>query len=334
MDDVTRQVSEMYTKFPYPSPQGHGRKLKELLNLLKLFSLENRYDFKGKRVLDAGTGTGHRLIEAARSFPQTHFVAVDISEVPLAIARQATTHEGVQNIDFRLCNIMEDDQILGTFEVILSMGVIHHLSNPAHGLRILTRHLSDDGMVFLYVYGKHGARERMRRKQIVSLLNGKDRQNFEQGIRLVKELGFDSFDYGWNLNFDDTESRDALIVDSYLNVNETLFDVDGLFDLMRESGLHSFSIYGLTFEKRGGLFDTRYARTMETIAGTLNVASHLGSPRLQEAYERLSLADKYRLMDVLFEPNGYTIVGFKAGALRSFMPESRVIANALMVADL
>jgi len=334
MDDVTRQVSEMYAKFPYPSPQGRGRKLKELYNLLKLFSLENRFDFSGKRVLDAGTGTGHRLIEAARAFKQAHFVAVDISEPPLVIARQAAAHEGVQNIDFRLCNIMEDDQTLGTFDVILSMGVIHHLSNPARGLRTLIRNLSDDGIVFLYIYGKHGARERMRRKQVVSLLNGKNRQDFDQGIRLVKELGFGSFDYGWNLNFDDEESRDALIVDSYLNINETLFDADGLFDLMRESGLDGFSIYGLTLEKRGGLFDTRYAPAEGAVAGTINVASHLQSPLLQESYEHLSLADKYRLMDVLFEPNGYTLVGFKANATRYFKPEGRIMANALMVADL
>ena len=56
MDELTKQVSEMYAKFTYPSPQAHGHKLKELRNLLTIFSMENRYDLKGKSVLDAGTG--------------------------------------------------------------------------------------------------------------------------------------------------------------------------------------------------------------------------------------------------------------------------------------
>ena len=37
MDEVTAKVSDMYSRFPYPSPQAAGRKLKELYNLLKIF---------------------------------------------------------------------------------------------------------------------------------------------------------------------------------------------------------------------------------------------------------------------------------------------------------
>src|SRR5436190_22204650 len=161
MDDITRKVSEMYARYPSPSAQPRGRKLKELANLLKLFCLETGYDLGGKAVLDAGTGTGHRLIEAAAAFKNTRFTAVDISETPLAIARRAAVHEGVENVEFRLANLMEDGQTLGAFDVILSMGVIHHLSDPATGIRNLVRNLADDGSLFLYIYGKHGGRERM-----------------------------------------------------------------------------------------------------------------------------------------------------------------------------
>src|SRR5436190_3145854 len=88
MDELTRQVSEMYGKYPYPSPQAKSLKLKELRNLLSIFSMENGYDMKSKSVLDAGTGTGHRLIEAASVFRDTRFLAVDISETSLRIARE------------------------------------------------------------------------------------------------------------------------------------------------------------------------------------------------------------------------------------------------------
>jgi SAM-dependent methyltransferase len=334
MDPTTRKVSEMYSKYPYPSSRPHGLKLKELANLLKLFCLETGYSLDGKSVLDAGTGTGHRLIEAAAAFPNTQFTAVDISETPLAIARQTAGHEGVRNVDFHLANLMEGDCMLDAlpaFDVILSMGVIHHLSDPAAGIRNLVRKLAGDGILFLYIYGKHGGRERMRRKRIVSLLLNGDGQNLEHGIGLVKELGFDASEYGWNLNLEpnpeDEETRNSLIVDAYLNVNETLFDIDGIFDLMCPSGLHAFLTYGLTLENHGCLFDTRLAKGPREMFVTTNIAAHLPSQPARDAYEALTLKDKYRLADLFFEPNGYTLMAFKPASLRHFPPEGRILAN-------
>jgi len=69
VDDTTRRVAEMYSRYPYPSQDRNEQRLTELANLLRLFAAESRYDFRGKRVLDAGTGTGHRLIAAARALP-------------------------------------------------------------------------------------------------------------------------------------------------------------------------------------------------------------------------------------------------------------------------
>ena len=332
MDEITREVSEMYATFPYPSPQPQGRKLNELLSLLTFFAAETRYNLNGKSVLDAGTGTGHRVIEAASAFRNARFTAVDISAPSLAIARQAAAHQGVQNIEFRQVNLMEDKETLGAFDVILCMGVVHHLSDPAAGLRNLVRSLAEDGILFLYIYGKHGGRERMRRKRIVSLLLNERRRSFEDGICLVKDLGFDSFEYGWNLNFEDEESRNALIVDSYLNVNESLFDVDDIFDLMRPSGLSGFLVYGLTLNKSGCLFDTRLAAHARPL--TTDVYAHLPTARAREAYERLPLVAKYRLVDQLFQPNGYTLVGFKAGASRHFPTRGRIRENTLTVAGI
>ena len=330
MDDTTRKVSDMYAKFPYPSPKADGRRLKELANLLSIFCKEVGYDLKGKNVLDAGTGTGHRLIEAASVFKDTRFVAVDVSEAPLVIARLAAAQACVKNIEFELFNLMEQGKRLGTFDMILCMGVIHHLTDPAQGLRNLVQNLADDGIVFLYVYGKHGCRERMRRKQIVSLLLGDDRQNFERGIKFVKDLGFDTFEYGWNLNFDDEESRNALIVDAYLNVNETLFGADELFRLMQSSGLHGFTIYGLALEQHGCLFETRInEKSSLPMIPKTDLGTRLNSPLLRESYEKLSLANKFRLIDLLFQPSGYTVLGFNRGAMRHFSIGSRVAANTL-----
>lgn len=334
IDELTRQICDMYTKYPYPLPQARGSKLKELRNLLTIFSMENRYDLRGKSILDAGTGTGHRTIEAAAVFKETNFVAVDVSDASLRIARETAVHERVQNVTFRKFNLMEAGEALGTYDMILCMWVLHHLSNPAQGLRNLVGNLSGEGVIVLYMYGKYGARERMRRKQILSLLLNEHRNDFDRGIRLVKELGFDLSEYGWDLDFDDEELKQSCIVDAYLNVNETLFEADGIFDLMRSSGLYGFLVYGLTIEKRGFLFDARLHAEARGVLETTNVAAQIPSPMAQEAYGRLSLSDKYRLIDQLFQPNGYTVIGFKAGAVRHFVPHGRVLSNALTISAL
>lgn len=46
------------------------------------------------------------------------------------------------------------------------------------------------------------------------------------------------------------------------------------------------------------------------------------------------MADKYRLIDLFFEPNGYTLMGCKAGALRHFSPDGRIMANMLKISEI
>jgi len=98
---------------------------------------------------------------------------------------------------------------------------------------------------------------------------------------------------------------------------------------MRGSGLHGFLTYGLTLENHGCLFDTRLSKGPRELFVTTNIAAHLPSKAARDAYESLTLADKYRVADLFFQPNGYTLMGFKADALRYFAPERRILANTL-----
>jgi SAM-dependent methyltransferase len=327
MDKITQRVSDMYSRFPYPSPEKGKKKLKELSNLLTIFSRETGYDFRNKKVLDAGTGTGHRLMEAAAAFKETSFLAMDVSDVPLTIAREIARGEGIGNVEFRRADIMSGAGDFGEFDVILCMGVLHHLPDPKQGLANLVRHLTDRGLLFLYIYGEHGSRERMRRKAVISLLLGGDGEDFRKGIRLVKELGFDSLSYGWNLNVDDEKTRESLFVDSYLNVNERLFDAESIISLAKGSGLDAVMNYGITVEQNGYLFESGLNAPQDVMLQRTEIAKKLTTPFLRERYEQLSIEERYSLIDLLFQPNGYTVVGLKEGAKSLFKPQSRVLRN-------
>ena len=82
-DNITKKVEDMYKKYPYPSPSTDPNQTNELLNLLKIFELESRIKLEGKKILDAGTGTGHRITNVAEFYNKCNFVGIDISKQSL-----------------------------------------------------------------------------------------------------------------------------------------------------------------------------------------------------------------------------------------------------------
>ena len=48
-DSVTNKVQDMYKKYPYPSPITEINQTNELLNLLRIFELESKTKFDGKK---------------------------------------------------------------------------------------------------------------------------------------------------------------------------------------------------------------------------------------------------------------------------------------------
>jgi release factor glutamine methyltransferase len=74
-------------------------------------------------LLDIGTGSGAIAVAVAMHAGNTRFVAVDISEESLRIARaNAETHGVAERIDFRLVDILSDEAALiaGPFDIIVS----------------------------------------------------------------------------------------------------------------------------------------------------------------------------------------------------------------------
>jgi len=326
---VKRRVEAMYTRFPYPSSDHREQRLTELANMLRLFAAETSFDFNGKRILDVGTGTGHRLVAAARQFPGAHFTATDLCAAPLEIARATAASAGLSNISFLQHDVVGDRTDLGRFDVVLCMGVLHHLPDPAFGLRRLTQLLTENGLLFAYVYGSLGSAERMRRKEMLAVLLGAGRGGFDEGIRMAKTLGFAAGGFGWTRNADDAASIDALIVDSYLNVNETLFDLAAVEEIARTAELDAFMPFGITTESRGYLFDTALFANSPFLVQWTDMRPFLPGADAMAAYERLSVRERCRLVELAYQPNGYTLLGWRGDAARSFPANGRIVRNAL-----
>ena len=168
IDEITKKVEDMYKKYPYPSPSTDPSQTNELLNLLKIFELESSINLEGKNILDAGTGSVHRITNVAEFYKKSNFLGIDVSEKSLHIAKQLIKQKKITNLKLKNINLMNEFSKIGKFDIILCMGVLHHLSNPDTGLKNIKNVLEKDGIIFLYLYGKLGGHTRMLNKKLIS----------------------------------------------------------------------------------------------------------------------------------------------------------------------
>jgi SAM-dependent methyltransferase len=83
-------------------------------------------------------------------------VGIDISEASLAHERKLKERHGLDNLTLQRMRVEDAAGLGATFDLIESSGVLHHLPDPAAGLKALAPLLAPDGAVYVMLYGKYG----------------------------------------------------------------------------------------------------------------------------------------------------------------------------------
>jgi SAM-dependent methyltransferase len=108
--------------------------------------------------LIAGAGTGRHPINVAQALPDAAVLAIDLSRASLAYAAREAEARGVENIAFAQADILALSGVDLAFDLIESVGVLHHMADPEAGLRALVGLLKPGGVMRLGFYSKTARR--------------------------------------------------------------------------------------------------------------------------------------------------------------------------------
>jgi SAM-dependent methyltransferase len=156
-DNVSAQVRQQYEENPYPRWVATSS-----LHLPISFDERIRSQFPRATfmplakptpdILIAGCGTGRHAVETAQQHPSARILAIDLSLASLAYATRKARELRVANVTFDQADILQLGSLRRAFDVIESVGVLHHLRDPLEGWRILLSLLRPGGFMRVGLY--------------------------------------------------------------------------------------------------------------------------------------------------------------------------------------
>lgn len=294
MSEIRLAVQKLYNTYPFPPdplldepPPGYNWR----------WHYQSAYNFcTGRkpatekiRILDAGCGTGSSTEYLVLHNPSAEIVAIDLSENALSIAQQRLEKSRVLanftgKIEFKQLNVEDAYTLGGEFDLINSVGVLHHLPDPVVGIQSLATKLTQGGLFHIFVYGELGRWEISLMQKAIALLQGNQRGDYTDGVKIGREI-FASLPENNRLLKREKErwalenQRDECFADMYVHPQEVDYNIDSLFEFIKASGLEFVG------------FSNRDFWQLERLIGK--------NDDLKARASKLSPQERYRLIELL-----------------------------------
>ena len=186
-------------------------------------------------ILIAGCGTGQHSIETASHFSDCQVTAVDLSLASLAYAKRKTTELGITNIEYLQADILKLNNLEQEFDIIESVGVLHHMDEPMAGWRVLTDLLKPGGLIKIGLYSELARQQIVEvRKEITSRKVGTSESEIREFRRSLTESNDENHQQltNWNDFFSISMLRDLIF-----HVQEHRFTLPQIKNCLDELGL-------------------------------------------------------------------------------------------------
>ena len=252
MQDATdSRLAEQYEAYPYPArdPRDEARRL--IIGSPSHLREIDHWVFGAARPADrplnalfAGGGTGDGTImlaqQMARAGRPGRVTHLDRSAAAQAIARERARARGL-DVAFHEGSLLDlANSGLGSFDYIDCCGVLHHLPDPAAGLRALLSVLAPGGGMGLMVYAPHGRTGVYMLQDALARLappEEKPAARLDVARRVMKHLPSTAWLRANPYFGDHIEGGDAGLYDLLLNPRDRAYDIAALSSLLSDAGL-------------------------------------------------------------------------------------------------
>ena len=240
-NEISSKVRIQYEENPYPrwidvDISSKPKKISDLCDEVQLqLHTQSISKIESPNILIAGCGTGQHSIETATRIAGCKVTAVDLSLTSLAYAQRKTSELDIDNIDYLQADILDLGELGRQFEIIESVGVLHHMDDPISGWKTLCNLLIPGGLMKVGLYSLIARRnisqvqENMRSKRIDA--SESEMRKFRQSLMESQEEAPRSLteisDY-----YSLSEFRDLLF-----HVQEHCYDLLQIRDYLNELGL-------------------------------------------------------------------------------------------------
>jgi SAM-dependent methyltransferase/tetratricopeptide (TPR) repeat protein len=247
-DGTSLAVKAQYEANPYPRWLSLARDepvpyTTQILREIAPFSPPLAPATDAPRILIAGCGTGRHAIMYATAYLGAKVTAIDLSRASLAYASRKAMALGIDNIEFLCADLLDLDALGTTFDVISSVGVLHHMADPAEGLRRLADLLAPGGYMMLGLYSE------CARRDIAELRSVVVREGFTpspEGIRACRRFVRDHPGDRFRSLVDEAADfySTSMVRDLLFHVMEHRFTIQRIAGLLAQNGLR---FLGFTF---------------------------------------------------------------------------------------
>tara|TARA_Y100000590_G_C15696689_1_gene1005382 strand:- start:408 stop:2306 length:1899 start_codon:yes stop_codon:yes gene_type:complete len=197
-DKISKKVRKQYEENPYPRWRYTYSNLPSnfievLSHQLKPNIVQTNFKFEKPTLLIAGCGTGSHIF-VTKEYLNSKIFAIDLSLTSLAYAKRKIIEAGIKDVEFLHADILELKNFNRKFDIIESIGTLHHMKNPEKGLTILTNLLKPHGFLKLGLYStiarEHITQTKMQVKKNKYKSNVNDIKKFRE---MIKEKANNNF---------------------------------------------------------------------------------------------------------------------------------------------